>query len=154
MESTQRSRNYQIVYHNCARSSANMISCLETVLGKADLVLFQEPWIFHDNETTISHTGYTAILPPNQRVRPRVMAFLSRTTRLQCTPRHDLCQDSDLQVLGLHAPGLQEVLIYNLYNERSLQEGQQEWTIERSLVNLQPTARTIACGDFNSHHPW
>ena len=154
MNQTKNQERYQIIQYICARSLANIISLLERVKGFADLVLIQEPWIFQDNQTTISHPSYTAIMPPNNNLRPRVTAWLSRTLRLACTPRHDLCQDSDVQILGISAPGLEETFIYNIYNKKSLQESSQGWTIERCLTRLEIQSRSIILGDFNAHHTW
>ena len=130
-----------------------MQSCLEFAKGKADIVLLQEPWISLEN-TTITHPAFTSIIPLIKN-RPRVLTFISKENKgIKCTPRPDVLQDSDLQVLSLLASGLEEILLLNIYNEKSLEDNQNIYTVERVLSQVSIERRMILCGDLNAHHPW
>ena len=101
-------KSFQITQHNCARSSLVMQSLLNTLAGKTDIILLQEPWIFQDNQSTITHPAFNSIIPASQsqHSRPRVLAFISKTTELSCNPRPDIYSDLDVQVLEISAKGL------------------------------------------------
>ena len=51
-------------------------------------------------------------------------------------------------------PNAEVIQLINVYNEKSLAENSNEWTIKKSLKNIIPHSNTIICGDFNSHHSW
>ena len=95
------------------------------------------------------------IAPSNLDIRPRTMVFVSKTRQdLVCTPRSDLSKDSDLQILSISANGISSILLLNIYNEKSQQINNDQWTIDRCLTAIQLSQRAIICGDFNAHHSW
>src|SRR5918911_1631996 len=49
---------------------------------------------------------------------------------------------------------LESIQIINIYNEKSLDESNSSYTIERSLQDLQLSKETLIVGDFNAHHSW
>ena len=132
-----------------------MISCLEyTVLNRVDIVLFQEPWT--RDQQTISYPSFTCIMPKIATYRPRVAIFVTKCNpKLQCTPRTDLINDTDLQIIEITIDEVRKVQIFNFYNEKSLND-RETYTIDRLLVKYQPisTDQFVICGDFNAHHSW
>jgi len=56
-----------------------------------------------------------------------------------------------IDIIGSQIPDLQ---LINIYNEKSLEEGVNEYTIEHSLVNLVPSRNSILGGDFNAYYSW
>lgn len=141
--------------NNVARKQEAMISCLEIgVELKIDFVLFQEPWVSKDNSLTISHPSYNALLPEPKDIRPRVAIFYRKLSRFQFCQRNDICQDSDIIIIDILGTKIKDFQLINIYNEKSLKEDQDDWTIERALVNITPSKNTIIGGDFNAHHPW
>src|ERR1700704_1721444 len=146
----------RIIQHNCARSTNVMQSCLNSATNTADLVLLQEPWIMRETGTTISHPSFQSIIPrPTAGQRPRVAAFVSRTNiHLRCALRMDISDDPDILALDIHSPGIPTTTVLCVYNERSQEEGDQQYTVERALTRIELPARAIICGDFNSHYGW
>ena len=105
---------------------------------------------------TISHPSLTYIMPKIATYRPRVAIFVTKCNpKIQCTPRTDLINDSDLQIIEIIIDEVRKVRIFNFYNEKSLKV-RETYTIDRLLVKYQPisTAQFVICGDFNTHHNW
>ena len=153
---TPQGHKIRIVQHNVARSTNVMQTCLENSINNADIVLMQEPWMSNDHVTTISHPAFNCIIPANTGVQPRVMAFVTKrnTVDMTVTPRPDICQDSDIQVLDISTNDLPNLLIFNVYNEKQIGSEDHEHTVERKLSTVELSARAIICGDFNAHHSW
>ena len=123
-QQTKLSHTIRIVQHNCARSINVMHSCLNSSKDNADIVLFQESWIANDNKSTVSHPAFTSLLPTsNNKFRPRTMAFISKTKQnLVCTPRSDISMNSDLQAISISSSEFSDILLLNIYNEKSQSE--------------------------------
>ena len=51
-------------------------------------------------------------------------------------------------------PDADVIQLINIYNEKSLSENSDEWTVKRSLKKIILNKNIIICGDFNSHHLW
>ena len=60
-----------------------------------------------------------------------------RKSQLQCTPRTDLIDDSDMQIIEITIDEVRKVQIFNIYNEKS-QSDRETCTIDRLLIQLQP----------------
>ena len=75
--------------------------------------------------------------------------------KLQCTPRTDLIDDSDMQIIEITIDEVRKVQIINIYNEKS-QNDRETYTTDRLLIKYQPTStdQFVICGDFNAHHNW
>jgi len=126
----QLNRQIRIIQHNSARSTNAMVSALEYAKDKAELVLFQEPYINRVTfSSTVSHPSFIAIIPTppnsgqNPNPKPRVLAFVKNNSQigLKCTPRTDILNDLNAQILGITALGLKDkVLIFNIYNEKDI----------------------------------
>jgi len=141
--------------HNCARNTANMHTCLEIGLERnIDFILVQEPWIAQDNIYTISHTAYHTILSEFCDVRLRVAVFVKKDSIHQFCYRSDLCKDSDIIILDILNSEIPDFQIMNIYNEKSLKENCNDWTLNRILPHIKPQKHSIICGDFNAHHSW
>ena len=154
MSDRNNQKEIRILQHNCAKSTNTMISCLEYGLTKKiDIVLIQEPWI-GDNQITISHPSYTCIMPAIGQLdkhKPRVLSFVSKSFKLNITPRLDISSNTDIQVLHI-SNSIDDLLILNVYNERSQKSNSNEYTIERKLISIDLIENSIICGDFNAHH--
>src|SRR6266511_5697939 len=123
-----------IMQHNCARNTANIHICLEIGLERnIDFILVQEPWIAQDNIYTISYTAYYTILPEFCDVRPRVAVFVKKDLIHQFCYRSDLYKDSDIIILDILNSEIPDFQIMNVYNEKSLKENCNDWTLNRIL---------------------
>src|SRR5437016_6339762 len=135
-----------------------MHTCLQIGLElNIDFIVFQEPFVNIDSMTTISHSAYYCIMPESEKMRPRVMIFVKKSSRFQFCQRSNICADTDILIIDINDslnPETEVVQLINIYNEKSLSEDSNEWIIKRSLQKIIPAKNTIICGDFNSHHPW
>ena len=135
-----------------------MHTCLQIDLElNIDFVLFQEPFVNTDSMTTISHSAYYCIMPESEKIRPRVMIFAKKNSRFQFCQRSDICSDTDILIIDINDSlnsNAEIIQLTNIYNEKSLSEGSNEWTVKRSLQNITPAKNSIVCEDFNAHHSW
>src|SRR6266498_1725124 len=126
-----------IIQYNCARKTANIYTYLEIGLERnIDFILVQEPWIAKDNTYIISHTVYRTILPEFCDVRPRVAVFAKKDLTHQFCYRSDLCKDSDIIILNILNSEIPDFQIMNIYNEKSLKENRNDWTLNRILLYI------------------
>jgi hypothetical protein len=96
-------------------------------------------------------------MPESEKIRLRVMIFAKRASRFQFCQRSDICSDTDILIIDINDSlnsNAEVIQLINVYNEKSLSENNNEWTVNRSLQNITPAKNTIVCGDFNSHHSW
>ena len=152
------SSKIQFLQQNIDRNPHKMHTCLEVGLElKIDYILFQEPYINMATKTTISHSAYYCIIPENEETRPRVMIFAKKSSRFQFCQRSDICSDTDILIIDINDSQntkAEVIQLINIYNEKSLAENSNEWTIKRSLKKIIPYTNAIICGNFNSHHSW
>ena len=111
-----------------------MQSYLETAAEKADIILFQESWIFKEY-TIVSHSSFQSIMSSESGLRSRVCAFIAWKSAELFTSRLDLCQDSNIQAIAVFKSGLPSMLILNIYNERSKADFS-FWRVNRVLKNI------------------
>ena len=119
-----------------------------------DILLFQEPWT--RDQLKLSHPSFTCIMPKIATYRSRVAIFFTKCNpKRQCTPRTDLIDNSDMQIIEIRIDEVRKVQIFNIYNEKS-QSDRETYTIDRLLIQLQPksTNQFLICGDFNANHNW
>jgi len=144
--------------HNANKNGHNMHTCLEYEIElELDFILFQEPYVARDNKTTIAHSAYYCIVPEFQEIRPRVMIFARKQSRFDFCMRSDICTDSDILILDItdRTRSFSETIqLINIYNEKSLKEDCNEYTVQRNLHQIVPYKNTIICGDLNAHHSW
>ena len=126
----ENTKNVNFIQHNCAKSTNAMISRLEyAVLNQIDIVLFQESWT--RDQKTISHPSFTCIMPKIEAYRSRVAIFVTKcNSKLQCTPRTDLIDDTDMQIIQITIDEVRKVHIINIYNEKS-QNDRETYRIDR-----------------------
>jgi ribonuclease HI/exonuclease III len=148
--------NKQAAAHDTALQIA-----LET---QTDILLLQEPYCPRNYQTDryigLQHSAYYLLTPQptssyaNIREKPRVLAYIRKAARLEFSPRYDLANDPDLQIIEVI--GEEPFLVVNVYNERQrLQSGGLGLTtVERLLQHLTLCQPAIIAGDFNLHHPW
>src|SRR6266480_5745514 len=148
----------QFLQQNADKNGSKMHTCLQIGLElNIDFVLFQEPFVNTDSMTTISHSAYYCIMPESEKIRPRVMIFAKKNSRFQFCQRSDICSDTDILIIDINDSlnsNAEIIQLTNIYNEKSLSEGSNEWTVKRSLQNITPAKNSIVCGDFNAHHSW
>jgi Endonuclease-reverse transcriptase len=150
-----------IIQHNTARTSNVMYSVLEIAKESAtDFVLIQEPSVAFDNNNNviiISHSTYNCILPRiSNNIRSRVAIYAKKQSVYKFCQRTDLTADSDIIIIDVSGPNIETFQIINIYNEKSLNPDSDstDYTVKRSLHNIQITKETVICGDFNAHHSW
>ena len=122
---------------------------------KIDYILFQESFINMNTMTTISHFAYYCIVSKSEKIKPKVMIFAKKSSRFQFCQRSNICCDTDILIIDINDSQntkAEVIQLINIYNEKSLAENSNEWTVKRSLKKIIPHANTIICGDFNSHH--
>ena len=150
------SSKIQFLQQNVDRNPHKMHTCLEIGLElKIDYILFQEPYIDMTTKATISHSAYYCIIPESEETRPRVMIFVKKSSRFQFCQRSDICPDTNILIIDINDsanPNAEVIQLINVYNEKSLAENSNEWTVKKSLKNIIPHLNIIICGDFNSHH--
>ena len=142
--------------HNVNGCSHYMHTCLDYGIEyKLDFILFQHPFIGRDN-ITISHSAYYCIMPDTE-LRPRVMIFARKQSRFDFCLRSDLISDNDCMIIDITDKTKkysETIQLINIYNEKSLQENSNKYTIQRLLNQIIPHKNTIFCGDLNAHHSW
>ena len=122
---------------------------------KINYILFQEPYIDINIMITISHFAYYYIIPESEKIRPKVMIFAKKSSRFQFCQRLDICSDTDILIIDINDsvnPNAEVIQLINVYNEKSLAENSNEWTVKRSLKNIISHLNIIIYEDFNSHH--
>ena len=148
----------QFIQHNANKSSPIMHTCLDYAIElKTDFILFQEPYVAKDNITTISHSAFYCIMPTTQNIRPRVMIFARKQSRFDFCLRSDICTDNDILIIDIIDKTnkfTDTIQLINIYNEKSLKENCNEYTVQRKLHQITPHKNTILCGDLNAHHSW
>jgi hypothetical protein len=79
------------------------------------------------------------------------MAYISRLNPyLPVTPRPDVCDDPDLQILEVQTDLIPTFYLINLYNEK--ENHTKTYTIPRALTPLSLPPWSIITGDMNAHH--
>ena len=141
------SSKIQFLQQNVDRNPHKMHTCLEIGLElKIDYILFQEPYINMTTKITISHSAYYYIMSESEEVRPRVMIFAKKSSRFQFCQRSDICSDTDILIIDINDSlnaKAEVIQLINIYNEKSLAENSNEWTVKRSLKDVIPHADTI-----------
>jgi len=146
----------RIIVHNCARSPNSMQGVLESAVHSADIILIQEP---HSRigSNPVSHPSFTLYTPPSLPNHPiRTVAYVRKNhPSLVITPRPDICNDPDVQVLQIQTAAIPTTTLFNIYNQRLPRSFHPRLrTDAHTLSNIQFPPRSILAGDFNAHHPW
>src|SRR5436190_9071938 len=92
-----------------------------------------------------------------QNIRPRVMIFARKQSRFNFCLRSDICTDNDILIIDIIDKTnnfSKTIQVINIYNEKSLKDDCNEYTINRKLYEIVPDKNTILCGDLNAHHSW
>src|SRR6202789_1644231 len=114
------------IQHNVGKRQEAQQTLLEIGFRrKTDIILVQEPSTWKDRQKgsyfSIPHPTFNLILPSNLAIRPRVAIYIRKTSFLQYRNREDICKDIDIIVLEIHGR-FKRVLLFNIYNERQLDE--------------------------------
>ena len=148
----------QFLQQNIDKNSNKMHTYLQIGLElNIDFVLFQESFVNTNSMTTISHLAYYCIMSESEKIRFRVMIFAKKSSRFQFYQKSDICSDTDIIIIDINDflnSKTEVIQLINIYNEKSLAENNNEWTVKRSLQNIISAKNTIICEDFNSHHSW
>ena len=109
----------RIIQHNCNRSSLVINTLLDFAVGTADLLLLQEPGFNPDNTFITTHPGFELLIPPKHlRKHNRTIAYVAKNNPyIKCSPRTDISQDPDIQVLEISTPSIAPITVFNIYNE-------------------------------------
>jgi len=151
--------NIKVLQINLNRSQSATESALQVAIElKVDLIIVQEPWIYTPDSTdynscrSVLHQGFTQILPRNNKLRPRTLAYISREFKPLVCLAASSPLDPDMLVIDI-IEGNHKIQLLNIYNEAD-QQGNNTSTLTRCLYNQQVYASSILLGDFNTHHPW
>src|SRR5947207_1812488 len=148
----------QFMQQNVDKNDSKMHTCLQIDLKlNIDFILFQEFFVNTNSMTIISHSVYYCIMSESEKIRFRVMIFAKKSSKYQFCQRSDICSDTDILIIDINDSlnsDAEVIQLINVYNEKSLSENSNEWTVKRSLQNITPAKNTIVCGDFNAHHSW
>jgi len=156
------SSSIRVLQVNLNRSAPATESALQIAIElKIDLIIIQEPWIiqhtdFEDytNARSIVHQSFIQILPKNTRLRPRTLAYVSKSFSPLVSISTSSPIDPDLLVIDI-IEGNNKVTLLNIYNELDQEDKENRTrTVDRILYNYSTTPNTILLGDFNIHHPW
>jgi hypothetical protein len=71
---------------------------------------------------------------------------------IKYSPRTNISQDPDIQVLEICTPSIAPITVFNIYNEHK--GSFNLYTIPRSLTKIPLPERCIITGDMNAHHTW
>ena len=119
----------------------------------AIFILFQESYI--QENITISHSAYYCIVPENQNLRSKVMIFARKQSNYDFCLRSDLCSDNNCLIIDItdKTKSYSETIqLINIYNEKSLQENSNNYTVQRILSQITSHKNIIFCEDLNTHH--
>jgi hypothetical protein len=100
------------------RSSNTLETLLNTARKIADIVLVQEAKI-KDIRYATTYPDFILLLPArSMRKVNRTATYISRLNpNLRVTPRPDICNDPDLQVLEVQTDLIPRLYLLNMYNE-------------------------------------
>lgn len=149
-----------ICQHNAARGMQILQSLFEVAMKEeASLIFVQEPYLFQNKQTQqyhpITHPGFIPILPSTDtRIRPRTITYIKQFFEFEVTPRFDIINDPDLQILELFLPE-ESFFIIHIYNEKPLNDEETRTTVQRLIdIPIKLQKPFILLGDLNLHHPW
>ncbi|KAH7553336.1 hypothetical protein BM1_08309 [Bipolaris maydis] len=126
------------------------------IKADAKIIVVQEPWLpkgsSYANTRSTAHQNFTQILPTpkDTSLRPRVLFYIRKDLEVEVNPF--ISDDNDFLAIKVLA-STSSLYIYNIYNEKSLQEGLNKTTIQRRLLQETLQPQSIILGDFNTHHP-
>src|SRR5215208_2429668 len=143
----------RILQLNCNRSSNVINTILDLACNTADIVLLQEPG-FHDPQYDTTHTNFILLKPPkgNRRYHRTATYIAKNHPYIRCTPRTDIINDPDFQLLEISTPLIPTFFLANIYNEYDNLRG--NYTLPRTLPNIQLPQRCILSGNLNAHHSY
>ena len=154
------SSSIKLIQINLNRSQAATESALQLAIElKVDLIIVQEPWIYtpspiddYSNSRSVLHPSFTQILPRNNKLRPRTLAYISKEFKPLVCLAASSPLDPDLLVIDI-IEGSYKIQLLNIYNEAD-QLGSNTSTLTRCLYDQELYSSSILLGDFNTHHPW
>ena len=129
MTSNEEKNKLTFIQHNVNRSSPAHYSLLQQAFENTstDIILIQEPYVAYNklqgNFICISHSSFHTAPPipmlSNNIVseRPCTLTYIWKSSCLQFSPRYDLCQDTDMQIIELTMEP-ESFFIINIYNEK------------------------------------
>jgi hypothetical protein len=114
-------------------------------------ILIQEANIT-DPQFAITNPGFTLIFPLcGDHTSNQTAAYITRSNLYLCvTPRTDICDDPNLQVLDIGIDLIPSFFLLNIYNQCNVQT--KIYTIPHALVPLPLPCRCVITGDLNAHH--
>ena len=84
------------------------------------------------------------------------MAFVKKDSanHMIITSRSDIYQDFDVQILDIFKVDLSSILLFNVYNEKQIDDENNEYTVKRVLSKIDLLTRFIICDNFNVYYLW
>jgi hypothetical protein len=153
------SSNTKILQVNLNRSLPATESALQVAIElKIDILLIQEPWILSDSDDfstarSVAHQSYFQLLPVWTGLRPRTLAYVSRSYTPIVNTSPISPTDPDVLIVDISEKG-EKVQAINIYNEKDLDfDLERGHTLQRFLYNFTLSSKSIIVGDFNLHHP-
>lgn len=147
----------KVLQINVNRDSPTTESALDLAIKvDAKIVAVQEPWLpkgsSYANTRSTAHQDFTQILPTpkDTSLRPRVLFYIRKDLEVEVNPF--ISDDNDFLAIKVLA-STSSLYVYNIYNEKSLQERLNKTTIQRRLLQETLQPQSIILGDFNTHHP-
>ena len=155
----------RITQLNVQRKKNVMVQLLNECTTDYDIILIQEPaWGFigRDPDTgsnvvgSVALQGWNTILPlsspSNTSPRPRTLTYYKQREDITVTPRPDILEDRDAQILDITQGNHLTTPLINIYNDSP----KGDLSLLAHLQNADfpfPANPTIITGDFNLHHP-
>jgi len=155
----------RIAQLNVQRKNHTMVQLLNECATDYDVILIQEPaWGFigrdpddgSDVVGTVALRGWNTILPisspSSTSPRPRTLTYYKPREDMTITPRPDILEDRDGQVLDVTQGNHPTTTLINIYNDSP--KGVNSLLSRLQSANFTfPENPTMITGYFNLHHP-
>ncbi|KAH9203241.1 hypothetical protein DL95DRAFT_270419, partial [Leptodontidium sp. 2 PMI_412] len=103
------------------------------------------------NFSSTTHQSFVQIAPNHpDHLRPRTLAYVSKTCELNINLAQNSPCDTDIQIISV-SDGQNTIQVTNLYNQTG-QDRTELNTFQRHLKSSLPSLDSIIIGDFNAHH--
>lgn len=148
-------RPITILSLNVGRGAQNHeIALNEAHLSSADIVLIQEPYIFHDRLRRITkrHPSYQSFSPVDDwtKTRPRVISYVRKRLNLNTEQIHT--SSSIILILRLNSSTGKTLNIFNIYNAPYFPDSVSAINVLYKLPRTYFRGSCLLQGDFNLHH--
>lgn len=150
-----KARSVTILSLNVGRGAqSHEIAVNQAYLSDIDIILIQEPYIFHDRSRRITkhHPGYHSFSPNldwNSH-KPRVITYIRKGLGLHASQIY--ISSNDIVILRLTSSNGKILNIFNIYNAPYNPNIQSTIEILYTLPRISLQGSCLLQGDFNLHH--